>query len=119
MVTVLPHVKSHRLAALGVSSSKRSALAPDVPTIAELGFPGFDVTAWFGVMAPAGTPPAVVSRLNRDLVAMLNTKQVQERLLGLGVDRAPIDTPAEFGEFVQTDVKRWTKLVREIGLSPQ
>jgi tripartite-type tricarboxylate transporter receptor subunit TctC len=116
VVTVLPHVKAHRLTALAVSSAKRSALAPEVPTIAELGYPGFDVTAWFGVMAPAGTPAGIVSRLNHEIVTMLNTKQIQERLLGLGVDRSPIDTPAEFAEFVQTDIKRWTKLVKEIGL---
>jgi tripartite-type tricarboxylate transporter receptor subunit TctC len=119
VVTVLPHVKARRLTALAVSSSKRSALAPDVPTIAELGYPKFDVTAWFGIVAPAGTPPAVVSRLNHELVAMLNTKQTQERLLGLGVDRAPIETPAQFAEFVQADIKRWTKLVKEVGITAQ
>jgi tripartite-type tricarboxylate transporter receptor subunit TctC len=118
VVSVLPHVNAKRLTALGVSSAKRSALAPNVPTISELGFPGFDVTAWFGVMVPAGTPAAVITRLNQDIVAILNGRQAQERLLSFGVDRAPIDTPKEFADFLQTDIRRWTKLVREVGLKP-
>ena len=119
VVSVAPHVKAKRLTALGVSSSKRSALAPDVPTLAELGFPGFDVTAWFGIMAPAGTPAAIVTRLNQEIVAILNTKQIQERLLSFGVDRAPIESPKELADFLQSDIRRWTKLVQEIGLKAE
>ncbi len=119
VVSVLPHVNAKRLAALGVSSAKRSALAPEVPTIAELGFPGFDVTAWFGIMVPAGTPATIVTRLNQDIVAILNSRQTQERLLGFGVDRAPIDSPKEFADFLQTDIQRWSQLVREAGIKPE
>lgn len=119
VVSVLPHVNARRLAALGVSSAKRSALAPNVPTIAELGFPGFDVTAWFGIMVPAGTPATIVTRLSQDIVAILNSRQVQERLLSFGVDRAPIDSPKEFADFLQTDIKRWSQLVREAGIKPE
>lgn len=118
VVSALPNVNAKRLAALGVSSAKRSALAPNVPTIAELGFPGFDVTAWFGIMAPAGTPAIITSRLNQEIVGILNNRQVQERLLAFGVDRAPIDSPKEFADFLQTDIRRWTKLVHEVGLKP-
>lgn len=119
VVSVFPHVLTKRLAALGVSSAKRSALAPEVPTIAELGFPGFDVTAWFGIMVPAGTPATIVTRLNQDIVAILNSRQAQERLLSFGVDRAPIDSPKEFADFLQTDIKRWSQLVREAGIKPE
>ena len=119
VVSGLPHVQSGRLNALGVSSVKRSALAPAVPTIAELGFPGFDVTAWFGIMAPAGTPPNIIARLNQEITGILHNRQVQERLLGLGVDRAPIDSVKEFADFLHTDTQRWTRLVREIGLAPE
>jgi len=118
VVSVLPHVKAQRLRGLGVSSAKRSALAPEIPTIAELGFPGFDITAWFGVMAPAGTPAPILTRLDHEIVAILKTPQMQQRLLGLGVDRAPAESQKEFAEFIGTDIKRWTKLVREIGLKP-
>ncbi len=119
VVSVLPYVNAKRLTALGVSSAKRSALAPNVATIVELGFPGFDVTAWFGIMAPAGTPATIITRLNQDIVAILNSRQVQERLLSYGVDRAPIDSPREFADFLQTDIKRWSQLVREAGIKPE
>jgi tripartite-type tricarboxylate transporter receptor subunit TctC len=119
VVSALPNVNAKRLTALAVSSAKRSALAPNVPTIAELGFPGFDVTAWFGIMAPAGTPAAVITRLNQEIVSILNNRQVQERLLSFGVDRAPIDSPKEFSEFLQMDIARWTKLVKAIGLKAE
>ena len=117
VVSGLPHVQAGRLNALGVSSAKRSALAPAIPTVAELGFPGFDVTAWFGIMVPAGTPASIVARLNQEIVRILNNPQVQERLLSFGVDRAPIDTSKEFSDFLQTDVKRWSRLVQHLGLT--
>ena len=119
VVSVVPHIKAKRLTALGVSSAKRSALAPDVPTIAESGFPGFDVTAWFGIVVPAGTTAAVVTRLNQEIVSVLNTRDMQEKLLGLGVDRSPVDTPEQFASFIKTDIARWTKLAKEIGLKAQ
>ena len=116
VVSGLPHVQAGRLRALGVSSAKRSALAPAVPAIAELGFPGFDVTAWFGIMVPAGTPASIVARLNQEIVRILNNPQVQERLLSFGVDRAPIDTSKEFSDFLQRDIGSWIRLVQHLGL---
>jgi tripartite-type tricarboxylate transporter receptor subunit TctC len=112
-------VNAKRLTAIAVSSAKRSALAPNVPTIAELGFPGFDVTAWFGIVTPAGTPAAAITRLNHEIVTILNNRQVQERLLSFGVDRAPIDSPGQFADFLRTDIARWTNLVKAIGLKPE
>ena len=116
IVSVLPHVKGGRLAALGVSTAKRSALAPEIPTIAELGFEGFDIAAWFGIMVPAGTPAPVIDRLGQEIVAILKTPEMQQRLVKLGVDRATTESPKEFEAFIDTDIKRWTRLVREIGL---
>jgi tripartite-type tricarboxylate transporter receptor subunit TctC len=117
IVTVMPQIKSGRLTALGVSTAKRSALAPEIPAIAELGFKGFDIAAWFGIMAPEGTPAPIVTRLNQEIVAILKTPQVQQKLLSMGVDRATIDSPKAFAEFIQTDIRRWTALVRDIGLN--
>jgi tripartite-type tricarboxylate transporter receptor subunit TctC len=119
VVSVVPHIRAKRLTALAVSSAQRSALARDVPTLAELGYPGFDVTAWFGIMAPAGTPAAIVARLNQEIVAILRTPQVEERLLGFGVDRARIESPKAFADFLQEDIARWTKLTKEIGLKAE
>jgi len=116
VVSVLPQVSTGRLRALAISSGKRSALAPEIPTVAELGFPGFDIAAWFGIMVRTGTPPAIITQLNQELVQILRSKQVQEKLLGYGVDPAPIETTKEFADFLQTDIARWSKLVREAGI---
>lgn len=116
VVSVLPQVGTGRLRALAISSGKRSALAPEIPTVAELGFPGFDISAWFGIMVRTGTPPAIVAQLNQEIVQILRSKQVQEKLLGYGVDPAPIETTKEFADFLQTDIKRWAALSRAAGL---
>lgn len=116
VVSVLPHVNQGRLRALGISSAKRSALAPDVPTIAELGFADFDITAWFGIMARSGVPNAIITRLNQEIVQILKSKNTQERLLSYGVDPSSIDSTKEFADFLQTDIKRWSNLVKEANL---
>ncbi|HYC48115.1 MAG TPA: tripartite tricarboxylate transporter substrate binding protein [Burkholderiales bacterium] len=118
IVSVVPQVKAKRLTALGVSSAKRSALAPDVPTIAELGFPGFDITAWFGIAVPAGVPQPIVDRLSKEIETILGTQQMRERLVGMGVDPSTLDSAKEFSDFVATDIKRWTRLVQDIRLKP-
>ena len=119
VVSALPHTKTGRLRALGVSTARRSALAPDVPTIAESGYPGFEVAAWFGFVVSTGTPAPVVSRLNTEIVKALNDKTVQEKLLGFGVDRATIETPKEYGDFMQADLKQWAKLLKEANIKPE
>ena len=116
VVSALPHVSQGRLRALGISSAKRSALAPDVPTIAELGYADFDVTAWFGIMARAGVPGAVITRLNQECVQILKSKEVQDKLLGFGLDPAAIYTTIEFADFLQADIKRWANLARDANL---
>jgi len=119
IVSVLPHVAQGRLRAFGITSAKRSALAPDIPTVAEQGFRDFDITAWFGIMVPTGVPAPIVTRLDHEIVQILKSKQVQEKLLSYGVDPSPIDSTKEFADFLQTDIKRWTRLVRDANIGSQ
>jgi len=116
VVTVVPNVKAGRLRALGISSANRSALVPEIPTIAESGMPGFDIAAWFGIMAPSGTPDVIVNRLGQEVSAILKITQVSEKFSAMGVDRVDAQTPAEFAEFLRIDLKRWTKIIKDAGI---
>jgi len=116
VVSVLPHVASARLRALAISSAKRSALSPDVPTVAELGFPDFDISAWFGITVRTGVPGPIVAQLNQEIDRILKSGQAQEKLLGYGVDPSPISSVQEFAEFLQTDIRRWARLAKASGL---
>ena len=107
-----PHIASGRLRALAVTSPRRMAQLPDVPTVAELGVPGFEAEAWWGVLAPAGTPPAIVARMNAELTKALKVPAVQERLTQMGVLVAS-SSPEELGKFVAGEVDRWAKVVRD------
>ena len=114
--SVMPFVRDKRLKMLAVTTGKRMALFPDVPTLAESGMPGFEVGAWQGVMAPAGTPPAVVTRLNAEIVAALKTPAVRERLALQGAE--PLgSTPAEYGDYVQKELRRWAGVVKATGVT--
>ena len=119
VVSVLPHVNQGRLRALGISSAQRSALAPAVPTIAELGYAGFDVTAWFGIMARAGVPDAIIARLNQELAQILKSNETQAKLLSFGLDPSPLASTREFADFLQTDIKRWAALVQAANLKSE
>ena len=112
--SALPHVKSGRLRALAITSAARSPLLPDVPTIAESGFPGFDVQSWFGLVAPTGTPKPIVVRLNAELVKILAMDDVRQRLTDMGASRAP-GTPADMGKFMASEVNRWREVVKASG----
>jgi len=108
------HLKSGRLRALAVASPQRLAILPDVPTIAESGYPGFSAVQWYGLFAPAATPKDVVAKLNRDAVAALKDPVVNERLASEGAE--PVgDTPDEFGAFVKSEIELWGKVIRESG----
>ena len=107
-----PHLASGRLRALAVTSPKRMAQLPDVPTIAESGVPGFDAEAWWGVLAPAGTPAAIVSRMNAELAKALRIPAVQERMVQMGVV-VSASTADELGRFVAGEVNRWAAVVRD------
>ena len=110
----LPHVKAGKLRALGVTASKRSVVAPDVPTIAESGAPGYEVENWYGVLAPAGTPKEIVSKLNTEIVKLLKAKDVRELLNNQGFEILQ-STPEEFAAFSKTELVKWAKLVKLSG----
>ena len=111
----LPHVKSGKIIALGVASRKRIAAAPELPTIAEAGLPGFDVTSWYALVAPAGTPATVVDRLHAEIVKVLGSADVREKIGALGAE--PIgNTPAEFTAMQRAEAARWAKLAREANI---
>lgn len=111
---VLPHVKAGTLRALAVTSPERSSAMPDVPTMAESGLPGFQAVSWHGVVAPAGTPDAVVARLNQALTGALAAPEVKQRLLEEGARASGVNT-AEFGKFIQTEMAAWAKAVKDSG----
>ena len=116
--STVSYVKSGRLRALGVSSPKRSLSVPDVPTIAEMGYPGFSASGLSGLVAPAGTPAEAIDRIHADMVKVLKQPAVVERSVALGMD--PVgNTPSEFTQFIKADLEKWTRLTRELKLSLQ
>lgn len=112
---MMPHVKSGRLRALGVTTAKRSPALPDVPTIAESGLKGYDVSSWAGVVAPAGTPRSVINKLQREIAAVLKQPALSERLTAEGAP--PIgNTPDEFAAFMKIELAKWGKAVKQAGV---
>lgn len=114
MPSALPHVRAGKLRAIAITSAQRSALLPDVPSMAESGFPGFDVQSWFGLSAPAGTPRAVVDRVNAELGKVLASPDVRERLVNLAATPSH-GTPEQFRNFAASEVKRWQDVVKQSG----
>ena len=114
----LPQVKSGRLRALAVSGSQRVASLPDVPTVAEAGVPGYEYLAWTGVAAPAGTPAAIVAKLNREIVAVLRTSESRAYLAAQGSEPGA-DSPEEFASFIRAEHAKWGKVVREAGIKAE
>jgi tripartite-type tricarboxylate transporter receptor subunit TctC len=115
MPPALPHVKSGKLRALGVSTARRAAAAPDVPTIAESGVPGFEVSNWQGITAPAKTPRPIVLKLNRDLATTLKLPGMTEALAGQGLEPAA-STPEEFGKLIRSELAKYTRIVKAAGI---
>ncbi|GAO21152.1 twin-arginine translocation pathway signal [Alicycliphilus sp. B1] len=111
--TGMPHVKSGRLRALAVTSEKRSALAPELPTLAESGLPGYSSVTWFGVYLPAGAPPALVERIHKAFTQAMQTPEVAASLAKLGVEPAEPGSPAQFAAMVQADSARWAGVIRQ------
>jgi len=111
-------IKAGKVRALGVTTSRRTAALPDVPTIAEAGVPGFEVDGWYGLLAPKNTPPAIIRRFNSELVAVVAIDEVRERLLAAGVD-ARVSTPAEFQERIVKDVARWADVVKKARITAE
>src|SRR5437899_630941 len=114
ITTAWPLAKAGKLRALAVTTAKRSSIAPDVPTLAESGLAGYEVGSWQGVFAPAGTPPAIVQRLNTEIVKIINLPDVKEKLIGLGAE--PVgNSPEEFAAFVKAEGVKWSDVVKKSG----
>ena len=111
---VLPHVKSGKLRALGITSARRYKGLPDVPTMAEDGVPGYDVSVWYGVVMPAGTPSALVSRVHADLVHILAQPELNSRL-SADAGEVVAGTPEAFAAYIKSELARWTKVIAETG----
>ncbi len=118
MPSAVPHIKSGRLRALGVTSAKRWPGAPEIPTIAESGLPGYESTSWYGMLAPARTPSAIVTRLHDVIVAALGLPDLKEKLASQGLD-AVGNTPAQFAAAIKTEITKWAKVVKASGAKPE
>jgi tripartite-type tricarboxylate transporter receptor subunit TctC len=116
---ILPQVRAGgKVRTLAVTSPKRAPDLPDVPTLDESGLPGFAVTPWSGIYAPAGTPPGIVNRLNTEINRMMQQSETRERILSTGL--VPVGgTPAELGNYLKSEIARWTKVVKEAGIKPE
>ncbi|OGA51519.1 MAG: hypothetical protein A3G24_16715 [Betaproteobacteria bacterium RIFCSPLOWO2_12_FULL_62_13] len=114
LIGTLPHVKSGRLKTLAISSAHRSQLLPDVPTIAESGYPDFEAATWYGVAAPARTPIPVINKLNQAIRQALQDRRFSQRITSQGAAPSP-NSPAEFAAFIKTEVAKWGKVVRDAG----
>jgi len=114
----MPFVKDGRLRALAITSAQRSPLAPELPTMAEAGVPGYEMIGWNGLFAANGTPPEIMARLNTELTRILRAPEVKEQMAALGAEPGG-DTPAEFGAFVKAESVRWGRIIKEKGIRPE
>ena len=112
--TAVPQIKSGKIRALGVTMAKRTALLPDLPTIAEAGLPGYEANNWYGLLLPAKTPRAIVDRLHREAVKVLNTPAIKEQLFRQGLDASP-STQQEFAAYIKSEIAKWAKVVKASG----
>jgi tripartite-type tricarboxylate transporter receptor subunit TctC len=118
ILSAISHLRSGRLRALGLTSAKRSAALPGIPTIAEAALPGYDAVQWYGILAPAGTPREVISKLHAGVVRALQDATVRERFASDGVE--PIgNTPEEFAAVIRTEMAKWAKVVKEAGIKAE
>jgi tripartite-type tricarboxylate transporter receptor subunit TctC len=118
MAVVLPHVKSGKLRALAVTGAKATPLVPGVPSVAESGVPGFEMTSWWAVLGPAGMQQPIVARLNSELTRILRLPDVKEKFAVLGVDSAT-STPEELGAFIKSEIGKYSKLIEQVGIPKQ
>lgn len=115
---VMPHFKSGRLRALATTGAKRSPLMPELPTFAESGVPGYSASGWYGIVAPAATPKDVIARLNSELIRILRTPDIAERLNSMAAEPAP-GTPEQFGSFLRAEIDKWAKVVKAAGIKAE
>jgi len=119
MVTIgtsLPYARNGRLRALGVSSARRSALAPDIPSLAEAGVTGMDVVTWYGLSAPRNLPTAIVNRLHREMVEISKANDYREQIAALGIE-PQVTSPQDFGRYMQSEITRWSQAIKDAGLT--
>ena len=114
-MNVVPLVREGKLRAFDVTSASRSAVAPELPTMAESGYPGFEAVPWFGLMAPAGTPGAIVELLHRETVKVLAQPDVRRKMNDLGLDVIG-GTPAEFATAIERETPRWARVIKQAGI---
>ena len=118
MASALPHVKNGKLKALAITGAKRSAAAPDLPTVAESGMPGYQVYEWNAIFAPAGTPPAIINRLQAEIAKVVKIPEVRERMLALGGEIVA-SSPADLGAWVREQTASWARVVRAGNIKPE
>ena len=116
VTAAVPHVKAGKLKALAVTSSTRASLLPEVPTLAEAGLPDVEIFSWYAYLAPAGTPPAILAQLNRDIAEALGSPSVQGRLVGYGLEPAKRMGPKEVDDFIRQEIDRWAKVLKDAGV---
>jgi len=114
LLTGMPHVRTGRLNVLAISSAKRSPQAPDLPTVAESGVPGYDITPWYGLLAPAGTPRPVIMKIHREVVRLIESPDIQTRFVPQGVDLTT-STPEAFAALIRSEIQKWRRVVKESG----
>jgi len=118
LIQNLPYIRSGKLKALGTGGAKRTVILPDVPTIAEAGVPGYEASNWWGIFVPAGTPPSIVDRLNKECSAILTSAETQKLFLTQGAE-ADYLGPAEFGKFIAAETTKFTPVIKQLALTPQ
>ncbi|MFO1306145.1 MAG: tripartite tricarboxylate transporter substrate binding protein [Burkholderiales bacterium] len=114
LANAMAQVKAGKIKALAVTTAQRSSLVPDLPTMAEAGLPGFDISTWYGLFAPAGTPPAIVAKWNADVTKILTSPDVRAKLIADGADPSP-DTPEQFREFIARELAKYARIVKASG----
>jgi tripartite-type tricarboxylate transporter receptor subunit TctC len=114
LASAMSQVKGGKLRALAVTTAERSKLVPELPTMAEAGVPGFDISTWYGLLAPAGTPPDVIAKWNADVTKILSAPEMRERLAAQGAEAAP-DSPADFAKFIASELVKYAKIVKASG----
>jgi tripartite-type tricarboxylate transporter receptor subunit TctC len=118
ILTAMGYVKDRRLRALGVTSAKRAIGAPDIPTISEAGLAGYEAVQWFGVLAPAGTPAAIVTRLHKEIVRTVQAPDIRQKLVSDGAD--PVgSSPDEFAAFLKAETTKWARVAKDVGIKPE
>ena len=115
-VSVIPHLKAGRLRALATTGSKRALTMPDLPTIAESGYPGYEAINWYGYAAPAKTPKEIISRLHKELFAILSDPAIREQMLSHGMEAAP-GTTESFARYIRSEYETWGRVVKEAGIT--